>query len=67
MKNKSTYNNILSQTSTGCLALIDPDVKNDNILDSMISSINQHDFLAVLVGGSSISDNHYEERVLKIF
>tara|TARA_Y100001970_G_scaffold88711_1_gene112000 strand:+ start:13963 stop:14682 length:720 start_codon:yes stop_codon:yes gene_type:complete len=50
----------------GVLALIDPDLKNDNLLDNLISSINDNDFSAVLVGGSSISDNKYENRLKKI-
>lgn len=50
----------------GVLALIDPDLKNDKILDNLISSINDNDFSGVLVGGSSISDHKYEERLKKI-
>ena len=40
----------------GFLALIDPDLKNDNILDQIIIAVNNNNFSAVLVGGSSISD-----------
>ena len=50
----------------GFFALIDPDLKNDNILDQIISSVNNNNFSAVLVGGSSIDDGKYEERLKKI-
>ena len=66
MKNNLIDRDILFGGSTGCLALIDPDVKNDSILGSMITAINQHNFLAVLVGGSSITDHQFEMRVEKI-
>ena len=55
-----------SDNNFGVLALIDPDLKNDKILDDLISSINDNDFSGVLVGGSSISDHKYEERLKKI-
>ena len=55
-----------SDNNFGVLALIDPDLKNDKILDNLISSINDNDFSGVLVGGSSISDHKYEERLKKI-
>jgi len=56
----------LGNDNFGVLALIDPDLKNDKILDDLILSINNSNFSAVLVGGSSISDNKYEERLKKI-
>ena len=56
----------LGDDDFGVLALIDPDLKNDKILDKLILSINSNNFSAVLVGGSSISDNKYEERLKKI-
>ena len=54
---------ILKQNNFGFLALIDPDVKNDNILNQLIESINNSRFSAVLVGGSSIGDGKYQERL----
>ncbi len=45
------------------IALIDPDVKNDYILESMIELINKADFDAIFVGGSLISDNQFEDRI----
>jgi len=56
----------LGDNDFGTLALIDPDLKNDKILDKLILSINSNNFSAVLVGGSLISDNKYEERLKKI-
>ena len=45
------------------IALIDPDFKNDTILESMINLINKSDFDAIFVGGSLISDNQFERRI----
>ena len=50
----------------GVLALIDPDLKNDNILEKLINTINKNNFSAVLVGGSTISDNNFHLRLKKI-
>ena len=50
----------------GVLALIDPDFKNDDILDELINSINMNNFSGVLVGGSTISDENYHLRIKKI-
>lgn len=44
-------------------ALIDPDLKNDNKLQRMLDNINKSEFDAILVGGSLIKDNKFEERV----
>ena len=57
---------ILKKDNFGFLALIDPDVKNDNILNQLIESINNSKFSAILVGGSSIEDDRYEQRLKKI-
>jgi putative glycerol-1-phosphate prenyltransferase len=45
------------------LALIDPDLKNDNNLGRILENINKSEFDAILVGGSSIQDNKFEERI----
>ena len=58
-----SFLDIISGNNFGVLALIDPDLKNDDILDKLISSINSANFSAVLVGGSSISDDKYHERL----
>ena len=47
---------------TQILALIDPDVKNDLILPKIIEIINKSNYDGILVGGSHISDNNFEER-----
>jgi len=57
---------ILNKDNFSFLALIDPDVKNDKILNQLIESINNSKFSAILVGGSSIEDAKYEERLKKI-
>ena len=48
----------------GFFALIDPDFKNDHILDDIIRSVNNNNFSAVLIGGSSIHDDKYHERFI---
>ena len=50
----------------GALALIDPDNKNDKNLDYIIEKINFADFDAILVGGSTLNDNKYHDRIRKI-
>ena len=45
------------------LALIDPDLKNDNNLGRILENINKSEFDAILVGGSSIQDNKFGERI----
>ena len=47
-------------------ALIDPDLKNDTKLDRILNNINHSEFDAILVGGSSIEDNKFEDRVKHI-
>lgn len=48
------------------LALIDPDVKNDLILADLVSRVADADFDAILVGGSLIMDNGFEDRISRI-
>ncbi len=47
-------------------ALIDPDSKNDKILDEILNKINNSIFDAVLVGGSSIIDDKLISRLIHI-
>ncbi len=47
-------------------ALIDPDEKNDKILNKTIESINGSNFDIILVGGSMVENNGYEDRIIKI-
>ena len=58
-----SFLDIIDDNNSGVLALIDPDLKNDDILDQLICSINSANFSAILVGGSSISDNKYQQRL----
>ena len=51
---------------TQVLALVDPDSKNDSKLPQIMDIINISDFDAILVGGSSISDDRFEDRILYI-
>ena len=48
------------------LSLIDPDLKNDPNLSKIITKANNSMFSGILIGGSSIEDNKFEERVRKI-
>ncbi len=52
------------RTEKGCvsLALIDPDTKNDTLIQRHLDSINQADFDAILLGGSLIMDHCFDER-----
>ena len=45
------------------IALLDPDIKNDNGLNEMVQLINNSDFDAIFIGGSLISDNEFESRI----
>ena len=45
------------------VALIDPDIKNADILFSIIDLINESDFDIIFVGGSLISDNEFDKRI----
>ena len=48
------------------MALIDPDSKNDQRLDRIMGIILESDFDAVLVGGSTILDDDFKQRIQKI-
>ena len=48
------------------LALIDPDVKNDLILTDLVNRVVDANFDAILVGGSLIMDNGFEDRISRI-
>ena len=45
------------------LSLIDPDCKNDKHLSKIIQKSNSSLFDGILVGGSNISDNKFEDRI----
>lgn len=64
MKNNSIYKYLISKNNRcSAIALIDPDVKNDIKLDSIIDTINYSNFDAIFVGGSIIMDNLFEKRL----
>lgn len=48
---------------TQLFALIDPDAKNDRILPKIIEIINKSNYDGILVGGSYICDNNFEDRL----
>ena len=45
------------------VALIDPDCKNDSILEKKINLINKSNFDIIFIGGSLISDDRYNNRI----
>ena len=47
-------------------ALVDPDLKNEGLLKNITSGIVQAGFDAILVGGSLIMDNGFEDRINEI-
>ena len=46
------------------VALVDPDIKYDDKLISMIKIINESDFDIIFVGGSLISDNKFNKSII---
>jgi len=54
---------IKEQRGAVSFALIDPDKKNNNFIEQYIEKVNMSDFDVILVGGSLIIDNFYEERI----
>ncbi|UCH10688.1 MAG: geranylgeranylglyceryl/heptaprenylglyceryl phosphate synthase [Fidelibacterota bacterium] len=48
------------------LVLIDPDRKNDGLLEKLVTNVNASGADALLVGGSLIMDGSFDERVAKI-
>ncbi|MEE9464893.1 MAG: geranylgeranylglyceryl/heptaprenylglyceryl phosphate synthase [Candidatus Neomarinimicrobiota bacterium] len=56
----------LSAQKANYLVLIDPDRKNDDRLKPLVAAVNTSGADAILVGGSLIMDNRFEERVAQI-
>ena len=52
---------------TQVLALIDPDAKNDKILNQIIETVNKSNFDGLLVGGSRIVDDNFNQRLSLLF
>jgi len=58
--------NVRNKKGAGYLVLIDPDRKNDGILDRLVHSVNQSEVDAILAGGSLFMDGKFHERVARI-
>ncbi len=54
---------LLKENKCTAFALLDPDVKNDKLLKNHVDTINESGFSAILVGGSLILDNNFDERI----
>ena len=56
-------NQLNKMQKSSAIALIDPDVKNDNTLAEIVDKINFSGFDAIFVGGSIIMDHLFESRL----
>ena len=61
----SKLNDCVKTNGAGFIILIDPDKKNDKIIDQMVQSANLYAD-AIFVGGSIMMDKLYHERVKRI-
>ena len=57
---------IQKEKGAGYLVLIDPDRKNDGILDDLVPAVNESNADAILVGGSFFMDGKFHERAARI-
>ena len=57
---------IRAERGAVAIALLDPDIKNDNSLLNMLQLVNESDFDAIFIGGSLISDNEFESRLEEV-
>jgi len=57
---------IRKEKGAGYLVLIDPDRKNDGILDDLVPAVNESNADAILVGGSFFMDGKFHERAARI-
>ena len=63
------YNNLLkikNKYKAGYFVLIDPDIKNENKILDIVNTINKSNVDGILIGGSLIMDNGFNERAKKI-
>ena len=63
------YNNLIKikkKYKAGYFVLIDPDIKNEDIIINLVSKINDSNVDGILIGGSLIMDNGFNERARKI-
>ena len=58
--------NIRAERGAVAIALLDPDIKNDNALLDMLQLVNESDFDAIFIGGRLISDNEFESRIEEV-
>ena len=58
--------NTISEKGAAYVVLIDPDNKNDTIIESNVAMANQSGVDAIFVGGSLIMDGRYVDRVKRI-
>ena len=62
------YNNLLkikNKYKAGYFVLIDPDIKNENKILDIVDTINNSNVDGILIGGSLIMDNGFNERAKK--
>ncbi|MFQ6608073.1 MAG: geranylgeranylglyceryl/heptaprenylglyceryl phosphate synthase [Fidelibacterota bacterium] len=57
---------VRNKKGSGYLVLIDPDQKNDGLLDELVPAINESNVDAILVGGSLFMDGKFHERAARI-
>ncbi|MFH1852359.1 MAG: geranylgeranylglyceryl/heptaprenylglyceryl phosphate synthase [Candidatus Neomarinimicrobiota bacterium] len=57
---------VRSEKGAAYVVLIDPDRKNDGIIEERVAQINESGVDAIFVGGSLIMDSHCQERVRRI-
>ena len=58
-----TLKSIVNKKGYCLFALIDPDLKNDSRIDTILSTIHNSNFDVILIGGSRISDNNISKRI----
>ena len=63
MKTYLKLEEIRQKRGAVAVALLDPDNKNDYVLQQILQLVNESDFDVIFVGGSLISDNKFESRV----
>ena len=59
----NTLKSIANKNGYCLFALIDPDLKYDSRIETMLDTIHNSNFDAILVGGSKISDNNISKRI----
>ena len=57
---------IKAKKGAGYLVLVDPDRKNDTLLENLLNAVNKSGADAILLGGSLFMDGHFQERAARI-